>query len=306
MSTTEHSNKIIDGKAIANSITEQVTSQTVNLRESKKIQPGLAVVIVGEDPASQVYVRNKQLKAKACGFNSVEHNLDSEISEVDLLSLIRKLNSDGNIHGILVQLPLPKQISTEKVINEIKPEKDVDGFHPINVGLLGVGNTAQALVPCTPAGSVILAKRALGNDLTGANSVIVGRSNIVGKPVAQLLLKENCTVTIVHSKTRNLSDLVKTADIVVAAVGRPEMIKGDWIKKDATVIDVGINRVPAPEIGEGKTKLVGDVAFDEAIENARAITPVPGGVGPMTIAMLMANTLDAAKRSVDIFENTII
>ena len=306
MSTTEHSNKIIDGKAIAYSITEHVTSQTLELQESKGIQPGLAVVIVGEDPASQVYVRNKQLKAKACGFNSVEHNLDSEISEIDLLSLIRKLNSDDNIHGILVQLPLPKHISTEKVINEIKPEKDVDGFHPINVGLLGVGNTTKALVPCTPAGSVILAKRALGNDLTGANTVIVGRSNIVGKPVAQLLLQENCTVTIVHSKTKNLPDLVKTADIVVAAVGRPEMIRGDWIKQDATVIDVGINRVPAPEKGEGKTKLVGDVAFDEAIENARAITPVPGGVGPMTIAMLMANTLNAAKRSVDIFDNTII
>ena len=306
MSTTEHSNKIIDGKAIANSITEQVTSQTATLLESKRIQPGLAVVIVGEDPASQVYVRNKQLKAKTCGFNSIEHNLNSEISEFDMLSLIRKLNSDDKIHGILVQLPLPKHISTEKVINEIKPEKDVDGFHPINVGLLGVGNTTQALVPCTPAGSVILAKRALGNDLTGANAVIVGRSNIVGKPVAQLLLKENCTVTIVHSKTRNLPELVKTADIVVAAVGRPEMIRGDWIKKDATVIDVGINRVPAPEKGEGKTKLVGDVAFNEAIENARAITPVPGGVGPMTIAMLMANTLDAAKRSVNIFENTII
>ena len=306
MSTTEHSNKIIDGKAIANSIIQQVTTQTVALRESKKIQPGLAVVIVGEDPASQVYVRNKQLKAQACGFNSVEHNLNSEISEFDMLSLIRKLNYDYDIHGILVQLPLPKHISTTKVINEIKPEKDVDGFHPINVGLLGVGETTRALVPCTPAGSVLLAKVALGQDLTGAHAVIVGRSNIVGKPVAQLLLKENCTVTIAHSKTRDLPGLVKTADIVVAAVGRPEMIKGDWIKKDATVIDVGINRVPAPEKAEGKTMLVGDVAFDEAIENARAITPVPGGVGPMTIAMLMINTLDAAKQSVDIYEDTII
>ena len=254
-------------------------TEVAALRESNHHQPGLTVIVVGEDPASQVYVRNKQKTAQSCGFNSTVHHLNAELSESDMLNLITKMNHDPNIHGILVQLPLPVHISEYEVINCISPEKDVDGFHPINVGLLGAGNIEQTLVPCTPAGSVILAKHVLGDDLSGANAVIVGRSNIVGKPVAQLLLKENCTVTIAHSKTRNLPEVVKSADLLVAAVGRPEMVKGYWIKEGAAVIDVGINRVSAPEKGDGQTKLVGDVAFEEAIEKVKAITPVPGGGG---------------------------
>lgn len=287
---------ILDGKAIAASVTEEITARAARLEAETGVKPGLAVVIVGEDPASQVYVRNKERTATACGFKSVKHDLPADVSESELLSLVAKLNADDSIHGILVQLPLPKHINETEVLDLILPEKDVDGFHPINVGLLGTGNTDRALVPCTPAGSVLLAKRALGADLSGKSAVIVGRSNIVGKPIAQLLLQENCTVTIAHSRTKDLPDVVRTADIVVAAVGRPEMIKGDWVKAGATVIDVGINRIAAPEKGEGKTRLVGDVAFEEAVRHAGAITPVPGGVGPMTIAMLMSNTLTAARR----------
>ncbi|MEP3279528.1 MAG: bifunctional methylenetetrahydrofolate dehydrogenase/methenyltetrahydrofolate cyclohydrolase [Stappiaceae bacterium] len=296
---------IIDGKMTAESLVEEVARQTEKLLTDHNLQPGLAVVIVGDDPASQVYVRNKGIKAKACGFKSVEHKLSEDTSEADLLALVEQLNDDSSIHGILVQLPLPDHIDEGKVLNLIKPEKDVDGFHPINVGLLGAGQTDKAMVPCTPAGSVLLAKRARGGDLTGLNAVVVGRSNIVGKPVAQLLLQENCTVTIAHSRTKDLPGLVKTADIVVAAVGRPEMVLGDWIKDGATVIDVGINRMPAPEKGPGKTKLVGDVQFAEASARAGAITPVPGGVGPMTIALLMVNTLTAARRSIGLPDDPV-
>lgn len=288
--------RIIDGKEMAARIVERVSSASTKLKADHNVTPGLSVVLVGEDPASQVYVRNKGKMADKCGFNSVQHTLDAGTSEEELLALIDQLNNDPSVHGILVQLPLPKQIDEAKVLELIKPEKDVDGFHPVNVGLLNAGQTDKALVPCTPAGSVILAKSVHNGDLSGLHAVIVGRSNIVGKPVAQLLLQENCTVTIAHSRTKELETTVRQADILVAAVGRPEMIKGEWVKPGATVIDVGINRVDAPEKGDGKTKLVGDVAFEEAATVAGAITPVPGGVGPMTIAMLMANTYTAACR----------
>ncbi len=288
---------IIDGKSVAASIIENVKKARDELMTAAAVKPGLAVVIVGEDPASQVYVRNKGLKAEECGFHSVQHTLPEDTAEADLLALIEKLNDDPQIHGILVQLPLPGHIDEKAVIAAIDPDKDVDGFHPVNVGRLGAGAMDDALVPCTPAGSVILARQALGDDLSGLEAVIVGRSNIVGKPVAQLLLQQNCTVTIAHSRTRDLPAVCRRADILVAAVGRPEMIKGDWVKPGACVIDVGINRIPAPEKGEGKTRLVGDVDFAEAAAVAGSITPVPGGVGPMTIAMLMANTVIAAARS---------
>ena len=271
---------ILDGKAIAASVTEEISARVARLEAESGVKPGLAVVIVGENPASQVYVRNKERTATACGFKSVKHALPEDVSEKELLSLVAKLNADDSIHGILVQLPLPKHINETEVLDLILPEKDVDGFHPINVGLLGTGNTDRALVPCTPAGSVLLAKRALGADLSGKSAVIVGRSNIVGKPIAQLLLQENCTVTIAHSRTKDLPDVVRTADIVVAAVGRPNMIKGNWIKAGATVIDVGINRIPAPEKGEGKTRLVGDVAFGEAVSACRGDYACAGGSWP--------------------------
>ncbi len=293
---------IIDGKAIAASVRDEIASRAKTLLDTSGVRPGLAVVLVGEDPASQVYVRNKDATAAACGFHSVKHVLEADTSEADLLAVVASLNEDPAIHGILVQLPLPAHIDESKVLRLIKPEKDVDGFHPVNVGLLTSGELGSALVPCTPAGSLVLLKRTLGDTLSGKNAVVVGRSNIVGKPMASLLLQENCTVTIAHSRTKNLPDVVRSADIVVAAVGRPEMIKGDWIKAGATVIDVGINRIPAPERGEGKTRLVGDVAFSEALDHAGAITPVPGGVGPMTIAMLMANTLTAARRQLGLAE----
>ena len=288
--------QIIDGKAIAESVRDEITRRAAALLEESGKRPGLAVVLVGEDPASQVYVRNKDRAAEACGFHSVKHTLDAASSEEEVLSLVDQLNNDPEIHGILVQLPLPDHIDESKVLRLIRPEKDVDGFHPVNVGLLTAGERDTALVPCTPAGSLVLLKRTLGDTLSGKTAVVVGRSNIVGKPMASLLLQESCTVTIAHSRTRDLPDVVRSADIVVAAVGRPEMVKGDWIKDGATVIDVGINRIPAPERGEGKSRLVGDVAFDEAVGHAGAITPVPGGVGPMTIAMLMVNTLTAARR----------
>ncbi|MCB1426414.1 MAG: bifunctional methylenetetrahydrofolate dehydrogenase/methenyltetrahydrofolate cyclohydrolase FolD [Zhengella sp.] len=287
---------IIDGKAIAADVAAKVRAETAQLVASTGVTPGLAVVIVGEDPASQVYVASKSKRARECGFHSVQHDLPESTSQDDLLALIADLNADPLIHGILVQLPLPGHIDSGKVIQAIDPDKDVDGFHFINVGRLATGELDQAFVPCTPAGSMILIERALGTDLSGLNAVVVGRSNIVGKPMAHLLLAANCTVTVAHSRTRDLPALARTADILVAAVGRPEMVRGDWVKPGATVIDVGINRVPAPEKGEGKTRLVGDVAYEEASAVAGAITPVPGGVGPMTISMLMANTLVSACR----------
>ncbi|GAA0781963.1 bifunctional methylenetetrahydrofolate dehydrogenase/methenyltetrahydrofolate cyclohydrolase FolD [Roseibium denhamense] len=288
--------QIIDGKAIAESVREEIRNRAASLLETTGKRPGLAVVLVGEDPASQVYVRNKDRAAEACGFHSVKHTLPADTSEADVLALVSELNDADDIHGILVQLPLPGHIDESKVLRLIRPDKDVDGFHPINVGLLTAGERDSALVPCTPAGSLVLLKRTLGETLSGKSAVVVGRSNIVGKPMASLLLQESCTVTIAHSRTRDLPDVVRSANIVVAAVGRPEMIKGDWIKDGATVIDVGINRIPAPDLGPDKTRLVGDVAFEEALGHAGAITPVPGGVGPMTIAMLMVNTQTAARR----------
>lgn len=286
--------EIIDGKAVGEEVVAKVRKLTAELVASGSAAPGLAVVIVGEDPASQVYVASKSKKAKECGFHSVQHTLPAETSESDLVELIGHLNADPKINGILVQLPLPAHIDSGRIIQTISPEKDVDGFHFINVGKLGTGELDTAFVPCTPAGSMLLIERVRGKDLSGLSAVVVGRSNIVGKPMANLLLAANCTVTIAHSRTRDLAALARTADILVAAVGRPEMVKGDWVKPGATVVDVGINRIPAPEKGEGKTRLVGDVEFAAAEKVAGAITPVPGGVGPMTIAMLMANTLASA------------
>jgi len=289
--------QVIDGKQVAAGVVEAVKQATAALEKETGVKPGLAVVLVGEDPASQVYVSSKSRTAKECGFHSVQHTLPADTSEADLLALVDKLNKDPAVHGILVQLPLPAQIDSGKVIQSITPEKDVDGFHFINVGKLGTGEMETAFVPCTPAGAMLLIRRVRGDDLSGLNAVVIGRSNIVGKPMANLLLGANCTVTIAHSRTRDLPAVCRGADILVAAVGRPEMVKGDWIKPGATVIDVGINRIPAPEKGEGKTRLVGDVAYAEAEKHAGAITPVPGGVGPMTIAMLMAATVTSAYRA---------
>jgi len=291
---------LIDGKKASEVVIAEVTNEAATLI-AKGMKPGLAVVLVGENPASQVYVKSKSKAAQACGFHSVQYDLSATTSETDLLALIDQLNSDPAIHGILVQLPLPASINATRVLERVSPLKDVDGFHPFNAGLLSIGDLDRALVPCTPAGSMVLLDRAmaaLGRDLAGADAVVVGRSNIVGKPMAQLLLSRNATVTVAHSRTRDLPGTVLRADIVVAAVGRPEMIRGDWIKPGAIVIDVGINRVPGEGLnaqGKPKTRLVGDVAFAEALSRAGAITPVPGGVGPMTIAMLMANTLRAAR-----------
>lgn len=280
--------QIIDGKALAATLREKIASAVAALQSGHGLTPGLAVVLVGENPASQVYVRSKKKQTVESGMASFDHTLPAETSEEDLLDLVAKLNADPTVHGILVQLPLPDQIDSDKVLEAIDPAKDVDGFHPVNAGRLATGQ--PGLVPCTPLGSVMLAKQALP-DLTGLEAVVVGRSNIVGKPVAQLLLQEHCTVTICHSRTRDLPEVAARGDLLIAAVGRPEMIRGDWIKPGATVIDVGINRV---EGTEGNSKLVGDVAFDEAVKIAGAITPVPGGVGPMTIACLLRNTLQAA------------
>lgn len=282
--------RIIDGKAFAAGLRQRIKARVADLKARTGETPGLAVVLVGEDPASQVYVRNKGQQTREVGMNSFEHRLAVETPEADLLALIAKLNDDPAVHGILVQLPLPRHMDEQKVIAAIDPRKDVDGFHVVNAGLLATGG--QGLVPCTPWGCLMLLKDTLG-DLTGLKAVVVGRSNIVGKPMAQLLVRESCTVTIAHSKTRDLPGECRQADILVAAVGRPEMIRGDWIKPGATVIDVGINRIPA---AEGKTKLVGDVCHAEALGVAGAITPVPGGVGPMTIACLLDNTLTAAAR----------
>ena len=289
---------LIDGKAFAAGLVERVAAAATRLESTHGVKPGLAVVIVGEDPASQIYVRNKGETTQRAGMRSDTHRLPETTSQADLLALIGELNADSGIHGILVQLPLPAHIDSAAVLAAIDPDKDVDGFHVVNAGRLAVG--LPGLVPCTPLGCLMLLKHELG-DLTGLNAVVVGRSNIVGKPMAQLLLGESCTVTIAHSRTRDLPALCRTADILVAAVGRPEMVRGDWIKPGATVIDVGINRVPSrdPEkAAAGKTRVVGDVAFDEAVLAAGRITPVPGGVGPMTIACLLANTYTAACRTV--------
>ncbi|MBT8419184.1 MAG: bifunctional methylenetetrahydrofolate dehydrogenase/methenyltetrahydrofolate cyclohydrolase FolD [Silicimonas sp.] len=285
---------LIDGKAFAADVRARVATHVTRLKDEHGVTPGLAVVLVGEDPASQVYVRSKGKATVECGMKSVEHKLDANTSEAELLRLIDDLNYDPDIHGILVQLPLPGHLNEDLVINSIDPAKDVDGFHISNVGLLGTGQ--KSMVPCTPLGCLMMLRHQLGS-LSGMDAVVIGRSNIVGKPMAQLLLGDSCTVTIAHSRTRDLADVVRRADIVVAAVGRPEMVPGDWIKPGATVIDVGINRVDAPEKGEGKTRLVGDVDFASCSEVARAITPVPGGVGPMTIACLLANTVTACCRA---------
>ena len=286
--------QIIDGKAFSAKVREKVAAHAAKLKDVHGITPGLAVVLVGEDPASQVYVRSKGEKTVEAGMNSYEHKLEADTSEKDLLALIDQLNNDPDVHGILVQLPLPKHLDEDLVINSISPEKDVDGFHISNVGLLGTGQ--KSMVPCTPLGCLMMLREHHGS-LSGMNAVVIGRSNIVGKPMAQLLLGDSCTVTIAHSRTKDLPEVVRRADIVVAAVGRPEMVPGDWIKEGATVIDVGINRIDAPEKGEGKTRLVGDVEFASASERAGAITPVPGGVGPMTIACLLANTVTACCRA---------
>lgn len=286
---------VIDGKVAAADVVAKVKVAADQLIAATGVVPGIAVVIVGHDPASQVYVASKGKKAKECGFHSIEHALPADTSEADLVTLVEKLNADRNIHGILVQLPLPDHIDAGKIIQTISADKDVDGFHFTNVGKLGTGELDTAFVPCTPAGSMLLIERALGRDLSGLNAVVVGRSNIVGKPMANLLLNANATVTIAHSRTKDLPALCRTADILVAAVGRPEMIKGDWVKPGATVIDVGINRLSAD--ANGKSKLVGDVDYASAAEHSGAITPVPGGVGPMTIALLMANTVVSACRA---------
>ncbi|MCP8687212.1 bifunctional methylenetetrahydrofolate dehydrogenase/methenyltetrahydrofolate cyclohydrolase FolD [Marinobacterium sedimentorum] len=283
--------RIIDGKAFAAILRESVAEHVSQLKQTHGITPGLAVVLVGDDPASQVYVRSKGKQTIEVGMNSYEYKLPADTPESELLALIKQLNLDPSVHGILVQLPLPQHIDEALVINAIDPAKDVDGFHISNAGLLATGQ--QAMVPCTPLGCLMMLREYCGN-LTGLNAVVIGRSNIVGKPMAQLLLRESCTVTVVHSRTRNLPDILRGADIVVAAVGRPLFVQGDWIKTGATVIDVGINRI---DQGDGTTRLVGDVDYDAAKEVAGAITPVPGGVGPMTIACLLANTVTACCRA---------
>ena len=285
--------KRIDGKDFAEGLRERVGAEVARIKSESDVTPGLAVVLVGEDPASSVYVRNKAKQTEEAGMKSIEHRMPMETNEADLLALIGELNGDASINGILVQLPLPDQIDEQKVLAAIDVEKDVDGFHVENVGRLWTGG--DALVPCTPFGCILMLKEELG-DLSGQRAVIVGRSHIVGKPMAALLLAESCTVSICHSRTHDLEERCREADILVAAVGRPEMIRGDWVKPGAVVIDVGINRIDAPEKGEGKTRLVGDVAYDEALQVAGAITPVPGGVGPMTIACLLRNTVVAACR----------
>ena len=292
--------RLIDGKAASQTLVARVTEAVARMKATHDRVPGLAVVIVGEDPASQIYVRSKGERTREAGMRSDTHRLDASTRQAELLALVDQLNNDPGIHGILVQLPLPAHIDANAVLSAIDPDKDVDGFHVVNAGRLAVG--LPGLVPCTPLGCIMLLKAELG-DLTGLNAVVVGRSNIVGKPMAQLLLAESCTVTIAHSRTRDLPALCRTADIVVAAVGRPEMVRGDWIRPGATVIDVGINRVPSRDpakAAEGKTRVVGDVAFEEAAAVAGAITPVPGGVGPMTIGCLLANTYTACCRSMGI------
>lgn len=286
--------RLIDGKAYAAGLRGRIAAAVAKLKHAHNLTPGLAVVLVGEDPASQVYVRNKGLQALEAGMHSFEFKLPATASEAEVLARVMALNADPAVHGFLVQLPLPGHISGAAIIAAIDPAKDVDGLHVINAGLLASGMDAMA--PCTPVGCILLIKDVLGSNLGGLEAVVVGRSNIVGKPVAQLLLKENCTVTIAHSRTRDLAAVCRRADILIAAVGQPELVRGDWIKPGATVIDVGVNRLPAPDKGADKTRLVGDVCFSEAVEVAGAITPVPGGVGPMTIACLLRATVIAACR----------
>ncbi len=301
-SATDASAFVLDGAAIAEGVLAKV-AEGARALAAQGVTPGLAVVLVGDNPASQTYVAGKGRAAKACGFHSIQYTLPAETGEAELLTLIEALNADPAVHGVLVQLPLPAGIDSSRVLEAVSPAKDVDGFHPINVGLLSVGDTRRALIPCTPAGAMILVDRAcerLGWSPEGMEAVIIGRSNIVGKPMAQLLLARHCTVTIAHSRTLDLPAAARRADILVAAVGKPEMVRGDWVKPGAIVIDVGINRVAAEghdASGKRKTRLIGDVAYAEAAAVAGAITPVPGGVGRMTIAMLMANTLEAAKRA---------
>jgi methylenetetrahydrofolate dehydrogenase (NADP+) / methenyltetrahydrofolate cyclohydrolase len=284
--------RVIDGKALADRLRKDITSQVAKLKREQGVTPGLAVVLVGEDPASRVYVRNKVRHTVEAGMKSFEHRLPAATPEHELLELVGELNRAKDVHGILVQLPLPNHVEARKLIETIDPAKDVDGFHPVNVGRLAIGE--RAFAPCTPAGVILLLKSVQAN-LKGLEAVVIGRSNIVGKPMAQLLLREDCTVTIVHSRTRDLPGVVRRADLVIAAVGRPEMVRGDWIKPGAIVIDVGINRALRPD---GRSRLVGDVAYAEASAHARAITPVPGGVGPMTIACLLRNTVEAAAQAV--------
>ena len=288
---------VIDGKAMAASVTDAVRQGSESLEASVGVKPGLAVVIVGNDPASHAYVNSKSKMAKQCGFNSVQHTLPEDTTQAQLEALVAELNADASVHGILVQLPLPRHFNSDVIIQSILPEKDVDGLSILNAGKLAIGDLETGLISCTPAGSMLLVRSIHGDDLSGLNAVVIGRSNLFGKPMGQLLLNANATVTMAHSRTKDLASACRNADILVAAVGRPGMVKADWVKPGATVIDVGINRIPAPEKGEGKSRLVGDVAYDEASAVAGAITPVPGGVGPMTIAMLMANTVIAAHRA---------
>ena len=280
---------IIDGKAFAERLRTEIARKVAKIKAEKNITPGLAVVLVGNDPASEVYVRNKAKQTKEAGMNSFECTMSESTTEAELLLKVNELNKDSLVHGILVQLPLPKHINEDTIINAIAPEKDVDGFHVINAGKLATGQ--DSFVPCTPLGCIMMLKDTLGTRLPGMHAVVIGRSNIVGKPMAALLLKESCTVTIAHSKTKDLPALLKTADIVVAAVGKPNMVKGEWLKQGAVVIDVGINRIT---LEDGKTKLVGDVDTASCMGIASAITPVPGGVGPMTIACLLENTCKSA------------
>lgn len=284
---------IIDGKQVAASVIDAVKAATVTLEKEAGVKPGLAVVIVGDDPASHAYVGAKSRMSKECGFNSIQHTLPEQTTQDELAALVETLNADETIHGILVQLPLPKHLNSDPIIQSIKPEKDVDGLHVVNAGKVATGDLDGGLVSCTPAGAMVFVRRTHGEDLSGLNAVVIGRSNLFGKPMSALLLAANATVTTAHSRTKDLAGVCRNADILVAAVGRPEMVKADWVKPGATVIDVGINRITT---AEGKTRLVGDVAFDEAAKVAGVITPVPGGVGPMTIAMLMANTVIAAYR----------
>jgi methylenetetrahydrofolate dehydrogenase (NADP+)/methenyltetrahydrofolate cyclohydrolase len=283
--------EIIDGKAFAQKLRSRITAATEIIKKQYNSKAGLAVVLVGENPASEVYVRNKGKQTIECGMASFEYKLTDKVSQTELLDLIQKLNSDNDVDGILVQLPLPEHIDPQAVLDAINPEKDVDGFHVVNAGKLATGG--DALVPCTPLGCLLMLKDYFG-DLSGKNAVVVGRSNIVGKPMAALLTRESCTVTIAHSRTKDLPSVCRSADILIAAVGKAEMVRGDWVNNETVVIDVGINRIPAPERGEGKMRLVGDVNFEEVKQNAKAITPVPGGVGPMTIAVLLRNTIQAA------------
>jgi len=284
---------IIDGKQVAASVIAAVKSATVSLKKDAGVRPGLAVVIVGDDPASHAYVSSKSRMAKECGFKSIQYTLPEDTTQEALAALVATLNADESVHGILFQLPLPKHLDSDPIIQSIRSEKDVDGLHVVNAGKVATGDLHSGLVSCTPAGAMVFVRRTHGNDLSGLNAVVIGRSNLFGKPMSALLLAANATVTTAHSRTKYLAGVCRSADILVAAVGHAEMVKADWVKSGATVIDVGINRITT---AEGKTRLVGDVAFDEAAKVAGVITPVPGGVGPMTIAMLMANTVIAAYR----------